>query len=214
MYSRQPRSIICLVQRADLLVTVASIVEGKGEVEAVPILLRRIAEQVSPNCYVNALRPIRVPRNKILKDDRLERTVELAARKLGREERGGILILLDADDDCPRELAADMLGRAQAVRPDRVIRVVLAKREYEAWFLAAAHSIAGQRRIGASIVPPTEPESIRGAKEWLGSQMPRDRRYSPTSDQAALTKVFDMEAARSAPSFDKLWRDAAHLLAG
>ena len=196
------------------MITVASIVEGEGEVRAVPILLRRIAEQVSPNCYVNALRPIRVPRNKILKDGELERTVKLAARKLDAGEQGGILILLDADDDCPRELAAEVLCRAQAARRDRVIRVVLAKREYEAWFLAAAHSIAGRRQIDVSIAPPTEPESIRGAKEWLGKHMPRERPYSPTTDQAALTTVFDLEAARSAPSFDKLWRDVVSLLAG
>ena len=129
------------------MVTVISIVEGKGEVEAVPVLLRRIATCVLPNGHVNVPRPIRVQRNKILKDDQLERTVEFAARKLGQGEQGGILILLDADDDCPREIAAEMLSRAHAVRPDRGIRVVLAKREYETWFLAAAHSIDGRRQI-------------------------------------------------------------------
>ena len=196
------------------MVTVASIVEGDGEVRAVPILLRRIAEQVAPNRYVNVPPPIRVGRNKILKDGELERAVELAARKLGRGEQGGILILLDADDDCPREIAAEMLSRAHAVRRDRVIRVVLAKREYETWFLAAAHSIAGRRQIDASMAPPMEPESIRGAKERLSRRMPRERKYSPTTDQAALTAVFDMEVARSAPSFDKLWRDVVSLLAG
>ena len=105
------------------MVTVASIVEGKGEVGAVPILLRRIAEKVSPNSVVNALRPIRVQRTRIRTDDQLERAVELAARRSG--EQGRILILLDADDDCPKELAAEMLRRAEAARQDRIIRVVL-----------------------------------------------------------------------------------------
>ena len=179
---------------------------------AVPILLRRIAAQVSPNSAVNALRPIRVQRTRILTDDQLERTVELAARKSG--EQGRILILLDADDDCPKELAAEMLARAEATRQDRIISVVLAKREYEAWFLAAVHSISGRLGIDETIAPPRQPESISGAKEWLSRRMPKGRAYSPTSDQPALTAVFDMDAARSASSFDKLWRDAMALLAG
>ena len=177
-----------------------------------PILLRRIAEKVSPNSVVNALRPIRVQRTRIWTDDQLERAVELAARRSG--EQGRILILLDADDDCPKELAAELLARAQAARQDRIIRVVLAKREYEAWFLAAARSISGRREIAETIAPPLQPESIGGAKEWLSRRMPRGRAYSPTNDQPALTAIFDMGAARSAPSFDKLWRDATALLAG
>ena len=106
-----------------------------------------------------------------------------------------------------------MLRRAHAARADQHIRVVLAKREYEAWFLAAARSIAGQREIDKSTTPPSAPESIRGAKEWLSSRMPANRAYSPTRDQPALTAVFDIDAARAAPSFDKLWRDVTYLLA-
>lgn len=194
------------------MVTIASIVEGKGEVAAVPILLRRIAAEVSPNAPVNALRPIRVQRNRILKEGQLERAIELAARRIG-EAQGGILILLDADDGCPKELADEMLRRAHAARGDQHIRAVLAKREYEAWFLAAARSIAGWREIDESTMPPPDPESIRGAKEWLTRRMPSNRAYSPTRDQPALTDAFDMDAARSAPSFDKLWRDVTYLLA-
>ena len=194
------------------MVTIASIVEGKGEVGAVPILLRRVASRVSPNVPVNALRPIRVNRNRILKEGQLERTVELATRQIGRG-RGGILILLDSDDGCPKQIAEEVLKRAYAARADQHTRVVLAKREYEAWFLAAAHSIAGRCGIDESTAPPAEPESIRGAKEWLSRCMPANRAYSPTSDQPALTAVFDMDAARSAPSFDKLWRDVKCLLA-
>ena len=193
------------------MVTIASIVEGKGEVEAVPILLRRVASEISPNIHVNALPPIRVQRNQILKEGQLERTVELAARQIGTGQ-GRILILLDSDDDCPKQLADEILRRACAARRDQHIRVVLAKREYETWFLAAAHSIAGRREIDESTTPPAEPESVRGAKEWLSRRMPANCAYSPTRDQPALTAVFDMAAARSAPSFDKLWRDVTYLL--
>ena len=42
--------------------------------------------------------------------------------------------------------------------------------------------------------------------------MPHGQRYRPTLHQAALTTIFDLDAARTAPSFDKLWRDVIDLL--
>ena len=204
-----------LVRQGELtpVVTIASIVEGKGEVAAVPILLRRIAAQASPDVFVDALPPIRIARYRISKKGELERVVEFAARKRGQGP-GGILILLDADRQCPKEVADEMLRRAQAARVDHQIRVVLAKEEYEAWFIAAVRSIAGRRGIDEATTPPAEPESIRGAKEWLGRCMRPNRAYNPTRDQPALTAIFDMDAARrSARSFDKLWRDVDALLA-
>ena len=43
--------------------------------------------------------------------------------------------------------------------------------------------------------------------------MPRGRTYRPKFDQPELTKIFDLDSARMAPSFDKLWRDVNSLLA-
>ena len=189
---------------------IVSIVEGKGEEEAVPILLRRIAQRVTPGSPVAVPRPIRVKRQQIVKAGELERAVELAARRAGVND--GILILLDADTDCPADLAPTLLHRATRAREDRAIRVVLAKMEYEAWFLAAAVSIAGQHGIDASAAPPRNAESIRDAKGWLSKQMPPGRPYRPTLHQPSLTAVFDLDAARSAPSFEKLWRDVISLL--
>ena len=136
--------------------------------------------------------------------------MELAARQAGAD--GRILILLDADSDSPGQLAPEVLRRANEARTDRVIRVVLAKTEYEAWFLAAADSIAGQHGTDGAATPPDDPESVTGAKEWLGNRMPHRQRYRPTLHQAALTAIFDLDAARTVPSFDKLWRDVSELL--
>ena len=149
-------------------------------------------------------------RDKVVKAGELERAVELAARHARRD--GCILVLLDADSDCPKDLAPQLLQRAKQARPDRDIRVVLANTEYEAWFLAAAESIAGKRGIDLDTGSPEDPESIGSPKGWLRMHMPRDQPYSETLDQAALSAVFDLEAARSAPSFDKLWRDVKALL--
>ena len=112
---------------------IVSIVEGHGELDAVPILLRRIAAAALPAGAVDAR--------------------------------------------------------------DRAIRVVLAKTEYEAWFLAAADSIAGKHGIDAKAAAPANPEAVRGAKEWLTGCMPAGQSYRPTRHQAAL-----------------LWRDVTALL--
>jgi len=86
--------------------------------------------------------------------------------------------------------------------------------EYEAWFVAAAESIAGRRDIAASATAPENSEGIRDAKGWISNQMPPGRSYRETLDQAKLTATFDMKIARErAPSFAKLWRDVAALLA-
>ena len=44
--------------------------------------------------------------------------------------------------------------------------------------------------------------------------MPSGQPYRPTLHQSALTATFDLDTARMAPSFDKLWRDVDSLLAG
>ena len=142
---------------------------------AVPVLLRRIAERVAPDTPVEIPRPIRVKRNRIVRAQELERAVGLAARLAGPD--GSILILIDADDDCPANLAPDLLRRAEHSRSDRSISVVVARSEYESWFLAAASSLAGYRGIDERVSPPADPESIRGAKEWLRERMPRGQRY-------------------------------------
>ena len=190
---------------------IVTIVEGHGEVEAVPILLRRIVEAVAPDANLEVTPPIRVDRYKVVKPTELERAIELAARLANGD--GYILVLLDADDDCPAELGPGLLRRASGTRPDRAIRVALAKREYEAWFVAAVTSIVGQASIREDALPPEDAEGIRDAKGWLTRQMPEAHSYRPTRHQALLTRSFDLDAARrGAPSFDKLWRDLSTLL--
>ncbi|MCG5216726.1 DUF4276 family protein [Streptosporangium soli] len=124
-------------------------------------------------------------------------------------------MLIDSDDDCPASLGPDLLERARLGRSDKEISVVLAHREFEAWFLAAAASIAGCRGLHDPLEPPPHPEGIRGAKEWLTARKTDGTPYKPTVDQAALAGTFDMERARKvAPSFDKFWRDIERLTQG
>jgi len=127
---------------------------------------------------------------------------------------GGVFVLIDADDDCPAELGPRLLARARAARPDRKIAIVLAKREFEAWFLAAASSLAGRRGLPDEFESPLDPETVRDAKGKLGTRNPH-RPYRATSDQAAFAALFDMKVAREkSPSFDKFWREADRLIRG
>ena len=123
---------------------IIAIVEGDGEVEAVPVLIRRIGQEISPNSAPDVVKPIRVPRGRMLKAGELDRYVRLAGVRVGSE--GRILILLDANGDCPAEHRTAILRQTTAVRSDLPIEVVLANREYESWFIAAVDSLRGVPR--------------------------------------------------------------------
>ncbi len=195
-------------------VRIAAIVEGHGECEAVPILVRRIALEIDPGFVPRVLPPLRVPASRLVKAGELERSVELAARKL--QGQGGIMIIVDCDwrGGCPARDGPSLLARARKVRPGTPVAVILAKQEYEAWFLAAAESLRGRRGLSRTLTSPPDPESIRGAKGWLSRMMPGGAGYSETDDQPALTAIFDMSMARRADSFDKCYREAKRLLEG
>jgi hypothetical protein len=194
--------------------TIACIVEGHGEVQALPLLLRRVAAEVDPGVYLVVPSPYRVNRSALLRPGMLEEVARIQADRVRVTGAGGVFVLIDADDDCPADLGPGLLARIMTARPNSRAAVVLANREFEAWFLAAASSLAGHRELPEVLESPQDPEAIRGAKEWLGAKR-AGRPYKETSDQAAFAAVFDMKEAREkSPSFDKFWREAERLLRG
>lgn len=84
--------------RRAVSVALATIVEGYSEVESVPLLLRRIFAQLGI-FDIEIARPFRVKRNRIVKAGEIERAIPQAIRD--RAGVGGILVLIDAADDCP-----------------------------------------------------------------------------------------------------------------
>jgi hypothetical protein len=122
-------------------------------------------------------------------------------------------VLLDADDDCPAQFGPERMNRARAVRPDKRIAVVLANREFEAWFLASAPSLAGQEGFAVNFARPVNPESPRDCKGMLTKARPKGQPYKEVIDQARLAAIFDMEMAREhSDSFDKFYRDVTWIL--
>jgi Domain of unknown function (DUF4276) len=188
---------------------IVPIVEGHGEVPAVPILFRRVIAELNPGVAVDLARSIRRPRGTLLKEGGIEDAVKLGALEMG--EAGAIFVLLDSEGDCPAELAPPLLARAQNARPDKQVSLVLAHQEFEAWFLAAASSLQGGRGLSEEIEDHDNPESVHGCKEWLEGWMRENRKYSETIDQPALTATFDLRLARKAPSFDKFYREVEQI---
>jgi hypothetical protein len=101
--------------------------------------------------------------------------------------------LLDADDDCPVLLGEKILSKAQAFIPHQPISVVLANREFEAWFIACANALDGQNGFQLKTTIP-HADSIRDAKGWLKKQM-RVGAYSETTDQKEFVRLMDLQMA-------------------
>lgn len=180
-------------------VLIVPIVEGHGEIGALPTLLHRLAEIAVPETAIRVNPPLRVKSGSFLNDESyFRKSVSLAGAKAAQSD-GTVLILLDCEDDCPGTLGPSLLERARAVRSDVKIIVVLAYREFESWFVAAARSLRGCRGLPADLEPPPNHESIRDAKGWLGTRMSEP--YDPIIHQIEMARTFDLQEAATNPSF-------------
>ncbi|MFT7172367.1 MAG: hypothetical protein ACI9NQ_000578 [Paracoccaceae bacterium] len=187
-----------------MTITIPTIVEGQGEVRALPILLRRLGELYCPEHYLNIPPPHRLPRGKMTnRPDEFKRAVQLAAAKGGPPSEAFIIVLLDSDQDCAAEIGPRLAREAKTARSDFQITVSLAVREFECWILASPGSL----NLPTGVEAPADPESVGGAKGWLKRNLPLEK-YSETIDQPRLTSQIDIETARgSSPSFDRFCRE-------
>ncbi len=181
--------------------TLYPIVEGHGEVEAVPLLLRRLC-QAAGEFYLKIGRPLRRHYSDLMKKDGVEKAVRLACLQ---PDCGSILLLFDSEDYCPKELAPTIRTWAQEAAAPIPCEVVLAYREYETWFLSAIESLRGHYGIDENAVPPLDPESRRDAKSALEGYMRQGFSYDPVVDQPRFTRQFDLaQAYRRSRSFRKM----------
>jgi len=185
------------------------IVEGAGEVEALPILLRRLLHERYQRFDIAIAPPKQTGGvGKLVRD--LERYLAYAAMT---PRCGAILVLRDADDKCPIELAKCLASRSDALGLDKPIAVVCAKCEYETWFLASLETIRGRAAISETASFAREVESLQGVKEWLTDQMPAGRAYKATTDQSSLSQYIDLDRAHAnSRSFKRLCHALEQLL--
>lgn len=186
---------------------IVPIVEGHGEVEATPQLLRRFCEEAGL-WDIDIDSPIRKPREKLIQEAELTKAIEVACRNRG----DGVLVLFDGDDDCPATLGP--ATQEIASRVGRVpCQVVLAHREYEAWFLASIESLRGYRGVLSDAAFDGDPEAPRDAKGQLEAMLESRLSYAETTDQVKFSTQFDMRVAHlRSRSFRKLTKAFGDLM--
>lgn len=193
-----------------MTIIVASIVEGDGEVGALPVVLRRLNAELSPQVQTEIVKPIRVRRDRFLnREDEFSKYIRLAHSSISHlaQHQGWIIILLDADDDCPAKRSREILNAASKIVPAARISVVMANREFESWFIASATSLNGRRGLIFNTANTPDSETIRNAKGWLTSHMPQGS-YREVTDQPALSSLIDIGLTRrNSRSFEKLCRE-------
>jgi hypothetical protein len=179
-------------------------VEGQGEVQAFPTLLRRLLH-ARQRFDILVQTPLRCHRDQFLRDIPTRRRM-LGLARLKAGTGGAVLVLLDGDDLCPKEQAPQLLAEINAALQPIACAMIFAVREFECWLIGGL-DLARVRVDSQRIHEQWEqPESIRGAKEWLRKQVLGV--YSPSVDQPALTATFDLKTAQArCASFDKLVRD-------
>lgn len=186
------------------------IVEGHGEVTAVPVLLRRLLWEQAQCFGINVGSPIRRTQSQFRREADVHTAVRLA---LLQPDCSAVLLLFDGEDDCPMELAKQVRVWAQQAAGRVPCDVVIAYREYETWFLAAVESLRGQCSIDHAASAPLNPESRRNAKGALEAFMPSGASYAETIHQQKLSAVFDMALSHQRNrSFRKLTKTVGDLL--
>ena len=195
--------------------SIVVIVEGDGEVESAPGLIRRILWERLFRYDISRIKSMSTnSKSNLLKG--FEQFLEYAID----ENADAILALVDADDECPVEVVGSLVDRASALNLGVPVAVVYAKCEYETWFICSLSEGTGEGirerlEIASSVNAPEDVEGIRGAKEWLEGRMPQNQRYRETRDQGPLTHHIDMDLThRRSRSFRRLCHAVEELVEG
>lgn len=142
-----------------------------------------------------------IGRGNLTKEGGIEKFIRYSWKE---RDCGAIVVLLDADKDCPLSLAQDLTRRVEAIGLLFPVVIVVAKRMYETWFLASIATIAGHLDLPVDLIPPPNVEDIPNPKAWIEEHFPTGRAYKETQDQEAMTKLMDIDLATSSRSFQRM----------
>jgi Domain of unknown function (DUF4276) len=201
---------------------IVPIVEGHGEERAVPVLVRGWLQFRNfhqhfevPDRAINAKGSGRL---KGTFDPKRHVGIEHYVQAALRNNPAAILVVLDADDECQRRvggagLGPELLVRAKSIDPRVPVAVVVANREYEAWFLASLRSMRTASVLSKvnGKLDPTAPEAIRDCKGLVADLMGCP--YEETVHQLELTRhlSFSKGPRNRCASLSKLVRDLERL---
>ena len=192
------------------------VVEGHGEADAVPVLCHRILKKLlhPPADWHIEAGTVRMPRSKLV-DERspgpkrgpnvegLDRALRMAGARDPAPH--GILVICDADDDCPASWGGAFPTVLKSGTRAIPSEGVMASREFESWILWG-HSTPARRRAGAT-APESAPRDAKGAVKKL---VPGSK---PTVHPKACVRALDLKLVWGrSDSFDKLVRSIASLV--
>ncbi len=167
------------------------VVEGRGEVYALPNLCARIFNEIGAHGWLVDQEPVKQPRSRLVDErvrapNRPPRTeyligaLEIAARR----PADAVLVICDADDDCAATWAPAATG---IIRARIAGAAVMAVREFEAWILAS--------KTGGTTIDAKRIDEIRDAKRRLRQFIPG---YKPTVHQLGATRELGIASVRAA----------------
>ena len=194
--------------------TIVPIVEGPGDVAAFPPLLVKILQQV--NCRSDVIvahgkGSVVNAQNKQKLEKHLEKFLRHAQNK---PDCGAIIVLVDADDDCPVIRFEQMTHRCCQAGLQVPVQVVYAHRMYESWFLASIETIRGRHGISEEASLEVAVETVGSPKKWLSDRMPHGSTYKETTHQVSLSKEIDLDmACEKSRSFRRLCHALEQLVA-
>jgi hypothetical protein len=198
-----------------------SIVEGQGDVEALPLLLKKIfAEEfigIHKFKYNFAIPYDAKGKGNLTIEEAgkgIERFLEIARLE---SDCAGVLVLIDADKEdvkCPPKLAKNLAERSRKLGLPFPVAIVVAVCEYESWLLANIENIDSKYfESPAPISYEGNPEEECSAKGWLKRHMPQDFPYQETTHQAKMSASIDITATfQRCRSFERLVHAIEELL--
>lgn len=176
------------------------IVEGHGDVKALPCLCHRVLRHLGATSWYVDEDPVRQPRSKLVDQsvkcpskppttDGLGHALRLALAR----RPDAVLVVCDADDDCPVAWGPAVDAQLKPLVRGHGVMIV---REYESWLLLGCDFDSGRGS-----------ESIRDAKGALRKLRPG---YMPTIHQDKLTRELNIDRLwELSDSFDKFVRSLA-----
>jgi hypothetical protein len=185
-------------------------VEGQGDAEAVPVLARQFLTAHSGWSHlVLDPNPFRVGELPALCNNDFAEWKRYLRAAGKRRELNSILAVVDGDYDkhlgkpfCAVAAARDLAEAGKTVGAGATfsLAVVIARCEFESWLIAGIESLVGKALPDGRIplaempgkIPPEVEERPRDAKGWLARTL--DGGYSPTRDQAPLTRLISVSA--------------------
>jgi len=181
------------------------IVEGHGEVEAMPNLCSRIVELLEAWDWFVDPNPIRQPKGRLV--DHCHNESQGLGNKEGIQKAmalararpaDAVLVICDSDDDCAARWGPSATSIVGSILLGTAVMI---EREYETWLLLG---LDPRELECAGIKNPNRKRDAKGALRAVRGS------YKPSTDQLRMTREMDIARVWScSDSFDKLVRSLA-----